>query len=99
MNAGVRDTNALDEAFSIFKLEQIIHFSSSVTVYGMPQLVPYDEAHQNNPVIPYAYIKFIIENIISDFRKLELERGEKFLDISILWKPRSLAKLAKSQLV
>ena len=41
-----------------------IVFSSSATVYGEPQYLPYDEEHPTNPVNPYGRTKLIIENII-----------------------------------
>ena len=44
-----------------------IVFSSSATVYGNPQYLPYDEEHPTNPVNPYGRTKLIIENIIRDW--------------------------------
>jgi len=49
-------------------------FSSSATVYGKPQYLPYDEEHPTNPVNPYGRTKLIIENIISDWTKLDTKR-------------------------
>jgi len=43
-----------------------IVFSSSATVYGKPEYLPYDENHPTNPVNPYGCTKLMIENIISD---------------------------------
>ena len=51
-----------------------IVFSSSATVYGKPQYLPYDEEHPTNPVNPYGRTKLIIENIISDWTKVDTER-------------------------
>jgi len=51
-----------------------IVFSSSATVYGKPQYLPYDEEHPTNPVNPYGRTKLIIENIISDWTKVDLKR-------------------------
>jgi len=48
-----------------------IVFSSSATVYGEPQYLPYDEEHPTNPVNPYGRTKLIIENIISDWTKVD----------------------------
>ena len=42
-----------------------IVFSSSATVYGKPQYLPYDEEHPTNPVNPYGRTKLMIENIIT----------------------------------
>lgn len=51
-----------------------IVFSSSATVYGKPQYLPYDESHPTNPVNPYGRTKLTIENIISDWTKVNTER-------------------------
>jgi UDP-glucose 4-epimerase len=115
MNADIRDSNALDEIFNIFKPESVIHFaglkavsesvadpvkyydvnvggsisllaamsnaecnnivfSSSATVYGDPQYLPYDEEHPTYPVNPYGRSKLIIENIIKDWTKIDKKR-------------------------
>ena len=52
----------------------IIIFSSSATVYGVPQYLPYDEKHPTNPVNPYGRTKLTIENIISDWIKVDKNR-------------------------
>jgi UDP-glucose 4-epimerase len=44
-------------------------FSSSATVYGIPDYLPIDESHNTNPINPYGSSKLIIENIISDVVK------------------------------
>ena len=51
-----------------------IVFSSSATVYGNPQYLPYDEAHPTNPVNPYGRTKLIVENIIQDWTKVDSKR-------------------------
>ena len=51
-----------------------IVFSSSATVYGDPQYLPYDEEHPTNPVNPYGRTKLMIENIIRDWTKLDSKR-------------------------
>ena len=51
-----------------------IVFSSSATVYGNPQYLPYDEEHPTNPVNPYGRTKLMIENIIHDWTKVDLKR-------------------------
>ena len=51
-----------------------IIFSSSATVYGEPQYLPYDEEHPTNQVNPYGRTKLIIENIINDWTKVDKER-------------------------
>lgn len=44
-----------------------IVFSSSATVYGTPQYLPYDEQHPLNPASPYGRTKYFIEEIIRDW--------------------------------
>jgi UDP-glucose 4-epimerase len=51
-----------------------IIFSSSATVYGKPQYLPYDEDHPTNPVNPYGRTKLIIENMISDWTNIDTKR-------------------------
>jgi len=48
-----------------------IVFSSSATVYGKPEYLPYDELHPTKPVNPYGRTKLIIENIINDWTKVD----------------------------
>ena len=47
------------------KVKKIV-FSSSATVYGKPQYLPYDEDHSKNPINPYGRTKLFIEEILSD---------------------------------
>ena len=64
---------SLLSSMSKAKCKNIV-FSSSATVYGKPQYLPYDEEHPTNPVNPYGRTKLIIENIISDWTKVDTER-------------------------
>jgi UDP-glucose 4-epimerase len=41
-------------------------FSSSATVYGIPQYLPLDEDHPTNPQSPYGITKLQIEEILKD---------------------------------
>ena len=50
-----------------------IIFSSSATVYGEPQYLPFDESHPLAPVNVYGRTKYFIEEIIRDWAKA----GEK----------------------
>ena len=53
-----------------------IIFSSSATVYGEPQYLPYDESHPLAPVNVYGRTKYFIEEIIRDWAKAgEKRRG------------------------
>lgn len=44
-----------------------IVFSSSATVYGEANYLPYDETHSLNPTNPYGRTKYFIEKIIKDW--------------------------------
>ena len=44
-----------------------IVFSSSATVYGEPQYLPYDEAHPTRPVNPYGRTKLAAEELLRDW--------------------------------
>ena len=46
---------------------QKIVFSSSATVYGQPEYLPYDEARPIEPVSPYGRSKRMIEQILHDW--------------------------------
>jgi UDP-glucose 4-epimerase len=41
-------------------------FSSSATVYGMPEYLPYDEEHPTHPMNPYGQSKLQVEEILRD---------------------------------
>ena len=47
------------------KVKKIV-FSSSATVYGEPQYLPYDEDHPTNPINPYGRTKLFTEDILHD---------------------------------
>ncbi len=51
-----------------------IIFSSSATVYGKPQYLPYDEEHPTNPVNPYGQTKLIVEKLIQDWVSVKKKR-------------------------
>ena len=56
-----------------------IVFSSSATVYGKPEYLPYDEKHPTIPVNPYGRTKLMVENIISDWTKVCKKRNGTIL--------------------
>ena len=65
------DTNVLGtlrllEAMDIAGCKRIV-FSSSATVYGEPQYLPYDEEHPLKPFNVYGRTKLMAEQIISDW--------------------------------
>jgi UDP-glucose 4-epimerase len=60
------------------KVKKIV-FSSSATVYGEPQYLPYDENHPTNPINPYGRTKLFIEEILRD-----MSIADSSLSIAIL---------------
>ena len=56
------------------RLSVITFFSSSATVYGEPEYLPYDEEHPTNPANPYGRTKLMIENIIHDWTKIDSKK-------------------------
>jgi UDP-glucose-4-epimerase GalE len=42
-------------------------FSSSAAVYGLPQRIPIPEDHPLNPINPYGFTKFFVEQILRDY--------------------------------
>lgn len=65
-DVNVGGTLRLLEAMAGANCERII-FSSSATVYGAPQYLPYDEDHPKNPVQPYGKTKWMVEQILADW--------------------------------
>lgn len=52
-----------------------IVFSSSATVYGEPQYLPYDENHPVAPVNPYGQTKLLVEQMLADWSAAASERS------------------------
>jgi len=48
-------------------------FSSTATVYGQPQYLPYDEKHMLAPQSVYGRTKLVIENILADLHAADPE--------------------------
>ena len=46
-----------------------IIFSSSATVYGKPDYLPFDESHKLSPESPYGFSKLMVEQILKDWVK------------------------------
>lgn len=46
-----------------------IVFSSSAAIFGEPQYIPIDEAHQKKPINPYGMTKLIGERILNDYER------------------------------
>lgn len=59
-------TLSLLQAMERAGVDQII-FSSSATVYGEPEALPYVESHRIAPTNPYGQTKAMVEQILSDW--------------------------------
>jgi UDP-glucose 4-epimerase len=68
----VGGTITLIEAMQAQGIKKII-FSSSATVYGVPQYLPYDEAHPLAPMNVYGRTKLQVEEILQDLCKSDPE--------------------------
>jgi UDP-glucose 4-epimerase len=67
----VGGTISLLGAMSEAKINKLI-FSSSATVYGAPQYLPYDEAHPTVPMNTYGSTKLQAEQMLMDLAKSNL---------------------------
>ncbi len=63
---------ALIEAMQEANVKKLI-FSSSATVYGVPQYLPYDEEHPLAPMNVYGRTKLQVEEILQDVSKSDPE--------------------------
>ena len=61
----VQGTISLIQAMQAAQVYSLV-FSSSATVYGKPEYLPYDEAHPTNPINPYGDTKLQVEIILRD---------------------------------
>jgi len=63
---------SLLEAMKQVNVKTIV-FSSSATVYGEPQYLPYDEEHPLNPINTYGRTKLQVEEILQDLASSDPE--------------------------
>lgn len=61
----VQGTISLLQAMQVAQVKSLI-FSSSATVYGVPQYLPLDEAHPTGALNPYGRSKMHIEEMLQD---------------------------------
>jgi UDP-glucose 4-epimerase len=61
----VQGTISLLQAMQKVGVKTLV-FSSSATVYGEPQYLPYDEDHPTKPMNPYGLTKLQVEEILRD---------------------------------
>ena len=62
----VAGTLSLLESMNSCNIDKII-FSSTCATYGMPDQIPIDENHRQQPINPYGRSKLMIEWILQDF--------------------------------
>jgi len=72
-DVNVRGSIELLKAISSVDCNLII-FSSSANVYGLPEYLPYDEDHPTAPTNPYGQSKLMVENILQDWIKTNNSR-------------------------
>lgn len=77
-DVNVSGTTSLLNAMDSVGCSNIV-FSSSATVYGRPDYLPYDEKHKTSPVSPYGRTKLMAENILSDWSNLDKKRRASVL--------------------
>jgi UDP-glucose 4-epimerase len=64
----VMNTINLLDTMREFNVRHIV-FSSTCSTYGIPQRIPITEDHQQSPVNPYGWSKFMIEQILKDYER------------------------------
>ena len=77
-DVNVSGTTTLLHAMDRAGCRRII-FSSSATVYGEPQYLPYDEAHPLQPTSVYGRTKMIAEHVLSDWAKAATSKSAVLL--------------------
>ena len=73
-DVNVNGSKTILEAMQSHGCQKIV-FSSSATVYGKPQYLPYDENHPVVPVNPYGRTKLTVEQMLGDWCTVSLERS------------------------
>ena len=73
-DVNVNGSQVLLEVMQAYGCNKIV-FSSSATVYGEPQYLPYDEAHPVAPINPYGRTKLMVEQILGDWCAPQPERS------------------------
>jgi len=76
-------TISLIKAMNAVNIKTLV-FSSSATVYGVPQYLPLDELHQVSATNPYGRSKLQIEEILIDIAKLNEVSTEQPWSIACL---------------
>ena len=64
-------TLRLLEAMSVCGVKQLV-FSSSATVYGVPEALPYREDHRLSATNTYGMTKLVVENMLRDLSLIHI---------------------------
>ncbi len=72
-DVNVNGTTSLLNAMSVTNCINFV-FSSSATVYGKPDYLPYDEEHSTRAVNPYGRTKLMRGNILNDWSATNIKR-------------------------
>ena len=72
-DVNVGGTTVLLNAMEEVNCQNIV-FSSSATVYGVPEYLPCDEKHPLQPINPYGWTKLIGEQLLKDWSSVSVER-------------------------
>ena len=73
-DVNVSGSRVLLEVMQSHSCNKIV-FSSSATVYGEPQYLPYDENHPVAPINPYGRTKLMVEQMLGDWSATHPERS------------------------
>jgi UDP-glucose 4-epimerase len=73
-NNNVYGTICLLEVMAQSACHKIV-FSSSATVYGVPDYLPYDELHPLRPINPYGRTKLMVEEMLRDWCQVDDRRS------------------------
>lgn len=68
----VQGAISLLEAMKLTDIKTLV-FSSSATVYGDAEYLPYDEHHPTKPINPYGQTKLYVEGILHDLSRSDSE--------------------------
>jgi UDP-glucose 4-epimerase len=71
-SSNVQGTISLLQAMQAESVRSLV-FSSSATVYGVPQYLPYDEAHPTGATNPYGRTKLHVEEMLRDLAQSNAE--------------------------
>jgi UDP-glucose 4-epimerase len=69
-SSNVQGTISLLQAMQAESVTSVV-FSSSATVYGVPQYLPYDEAHPTDATNPYGRTKLHVEEMLCDLAQAD----------------------------